>query len=161
MKRSNKRTKKHQKLWNMKGCSPQKGGCNDCFSQKGGSTALVGTPWTSSISTWPGVAGVDGVTNHYALNKYLVDPQTQTVSETNQQTYMAKGGKRRIKRSTKGKRKGKRRNATKKGGGIIPQDLLNLGRGMTYGLGSAYNSLSGYSTPINPLPYKDQLISKY
>ena len=50
-----------------------------------------------------------------------------------------------------------KKNATKKGGGIIPQDLLNLGRGMTYGLGSAYNGLAGYASPVNPMPWKGQL----
>jgi hypothetical protein len=133
----------------MKGCSKskrnrnrhkQRGGCHQCL-QTGGSSALVGAPWTSSISNWPGVAGIAGTTNHYAMNQYKVDPQTQTTSETNQQTYQKGGYKR----------------SRKRGGGIIPQDLVNLGRGVAYGLGSAYNSLAGYPTPVNPLPYKDQL----
>ena len=76
------------------------------------------------------------------MNQYKVDPQTQTTSETNQQTYQ----------------KGGYKQSRKRGGGIIPQDLVNLGRGVAYGLGSAYNSLAGYPTPVNPLPYKDQLI---
>jgi hypothetical protein len=37
------------------------------------------------------------------------------------------------------------------------QDLTNLGRGTTWGLGAAYNTLKGYPTPVNPLPYRDQL----
>jgi hypothetical protein len=37
------------------------------------------------------------------------------------------------------------------------QDLSNLGRGITWGLGSAYNVLNGYPTAVNPLPYRDQL----
>jgi hypothetical protein len=43
------------------------------------------------------------------------------------------------------------------GGGLIPQDLVNLGSNFTYNLKSAYNSLNGYSAPVNPMPYKDQL----
>jgi hypothetical protein len=45
----------------------------------------------------------------------------------------------------------------KRGGGFIPQDLVNFGRTFTYGLGSAYNAINGYPQPVNPLPYKDQL----
>jgi len=43
------------------------------------------------------------------------------------------------------------------GGGLIPQDLLNLGSDVSYNVKSAYNALNGYSAPVNPLPYKDQL----
>ena len=44
-----------------------------------------------------------------------------------------------------------------KGGGLIPQDLVNLGSNFSFNLKSAYNSLNGYKAPIDPLPYKDQL----
>jgi hypothetical protein len=42
-------------------------------------------------------------------------------------------------------------------GGLMSQDLVNLGRDFTYNFNSAYNALNGYSAPTNPLPYKDQL----
>jgi hypothetical protein len=51
----------------------------------------------------------------------------------------------------------KYKNKSKSGGGLIPQDLVNLGQDFTYNLKSAYNTLNGYNAPINPLPYKDQL----
>jgi len=134
----------------------QMGGCGTCLGggvQMGGSvqtggginnsgTPLVGSPWTPKINDWPGVAGKDGQTNYFANNKYLVDPQTTMISERDQQTYMAGGGSRK-----------------RRAGGIIPQDLVNLGRSMVYGLGSAYNTLNGYSVPASPLPYKDQLVN--
>ena len=44
-----------------------------------------------------------------------------------------------------------------KGGGLIPQDLVNLGRDFEFNLKSAYNSLNGYKAPVDPLPYKGQL----
>ena len=63
--------------------------------------------------------------------------------------------------SRKNNRRNKRHNKSyKRGGGgfsLIPQDLVNLGRGVTFNFKSAYNSLNGYNSPINPLPYKDQL----
>jgi hypothetical protein len=133
------------------GCGLQMGGCSSCLTGgvqmggsgllKGGSTvALVGKPWTPEISGWPGVSGKTGETNYFEMNKYHVDPQTSMISERDQQTFM-KGGR------------------SKRGGGIVPQDLVNLGRSMVYGMGSAYNTLNGYPAPANPLPYKDQLVN--
>lgn len=40
---------------------------------------------------------------------------------------------------------------------FMSNDLVNLGRQMQYGVGSAYNALAGYSAPVNPLPWKGQL----
>jgi hypothetical protein len=125
----------------------QMGGCTSCLGggvQSGGGinnsgTPLLGTPWTPKINDWPGVAGKDGQTNYFSDNQYLVDPQRSMISERDQQTYMLGGSRKR------------------RAGGIIPQDLVNLGRSMVYGLGSAYNTLNGYPTPVSPLPYKDQL----
>jgi hypothetical protein len=57
----------------------------------------------------------------------------------------------------KGKRGRKSRSNSIKGGGLIPQDLVNLGSNFSFNLKSAYNSLNGYKAPIDPLPYKDQL----
>jgi len=131
------------------GCGLQMGGCGSCLGggvavQSGGGInnggpPFVGGPWTPKISDWPGVAGKDGQTNYFSDNKYLVDPQRTMISERDQQTYMAGGSRKR------------------RAGGIIPQDLVNLGRSMVYGLGSAYNTLNGYQAPVSPLPYKDQL----
>jgi hypothetical protein len=42
---------------------------------------------------------------------------------------------------------------------LVPQDLVNLGRNAMFNIGSAYNGLNGYSAPVNPLPYKDQLVN--
>lgn len=46
------------------------------------------------------------------------------------------------------------------GGGIIPQDLVNFGRSLGYTAETAYDALNGYNGPPNPLPFKDQLVSK-
>ena len=72
-----------------------------------------------------------------------------------------KGGKRMSKRRPS-KRMSKRmsKKMRKTGGGIIPQDLINGGRNIMYGLGSTYNAMAGYPAPVNPLPYKDQLMGK-
>jgi len=130
----------------------QKGGCQQCLGggvavQSGGGIGYIGNPtvgkpWTPEISGWPGVSGQQGQTNFFSLNKYDKPYlQTEQISERDQQTYM-KGGSRR-----------------RRAGGIMPQDFVNLGRSMVYGVGSAYNSLNGYPAPASPLPYKDQFSS--
>lgn len=130
----------------------QKGGCQQCLGggvavQSGGGIGYIGNPtvgkpWTPEISGWPGVSGQQGETNFFSLNKYDKPYlQTEQISERDQQTYM-KGGSRR-----------------RRAGGIMPQDFVNLGRSMVYGVGSAYNSLNGYPAPASPLPYKDQFSS--
>jgi len=170
------RLKKSQKKRNMKGCSHKKsrrslggkrrnskcksckqrgggcgcstlgqlGGCGSCL-QSGGSaynSALIGSPWKGDVSNWPGVGGLPGQTNFFELNKYPVDPQTQgVVSERDGSLLDFKGGKRR----------------KKIGGQLIPTDLTNIGRSLVYGVGSAYNGIRGYTAPVNPLPYKDQI----
>lgn len=138
----------------------QGGGCNSCLSggvqlQSGGGNgtngALVGAPWKSSVSNWPGVSGSPGQTNFYSNNTYKNDPLSFLNSERDQQTFQ--GGSRRHR-----KRGGSSWSASIPAPGMF-QDATNLGRGITWGLGSAYNTLSGYPTPVNPLPYKDQLVN--
>ena len=133
------------------GTAQNGGSCSSCGMQsvmKGGSFykppapipgPFVGKSWTPGISGWPGVNGVGGDRNYIANNLYANgDPQTM----------MKLGGSK--------KRRGKR-NKGKRGGGLIPQDLVNLGRDVSFNFKSAYNSLNGYNAPANPLPYKDQL----
>jgi hypothetical protein len=172
--RGRNRTRK-QKLYNMKGCS--KGcknmnckhmhhkhmggsgcGSSECpgspfswnqMNMKGGSCAscmkggnsfykppaplsepLIGAPWTPSIKGWPGVDGIDGNRNYISNNLYdKGDPQTM----------MKIGGSKKLK-----------------GGGLLPQNLVDLGRGIEFNFKSASNTLAGYSAPVNPLPYLDQ-----
>ena len=102
---------------------------------------FVGQAWTPSIANWPGVNGIGGDSNYLANNLYN-GPDAQTM--------MKLGGSKRRKG-----RKGKNgRNKSLRGGGIMPQDLVNLGRDASFNFN---NALNGYSAPINSLPYKDQL----
>ena len=130
--------------------------CNSCKKmrriQRGGNpgypipNGLVGSPWTGgNLSGWPGVNGVQGDANHFLQNKYDgFDPQTSMIS-TGANPPFSVGGTRR--------RKQKGGNYTN----ILLQDVMNLGSQFQYGLGSAYNALTGYAAPVNPLPWKDQL----
>lgn len=91
---------------------------------------LVGEPWTPSIKGWPGVDGVDSGRNYLSNNLY---------NQGDPQTMMKLGGSKRVK-----------------GGGILPQNLVNLGRGIEFNLKSVSNTLNGYEAPTSPLPYQDQ-----
>jgi hypothetical protein len=46
------------------------------------------------------------------------------------------------------------------GGGLIPQDLVNLGRSVGYNFGTAYSAINGIKPPVDPAPYKGQLIPR-
>ena len=127
--------------------------CSKCKSKnmKGGNpgipypNGLVGTPWTSDISSWPGVNGVPGDGNYYTNNTYNNDVSRQMVDVGANRPFL-KGGKKNKSRKQRG---GTLSN-------FIGQDLINLGRQFQFGVGSAYNALAGYSSPVNPLPWKDQ-----
>jgi hypothetical protein len=127
--------------------------CSNCKRKimKGGNPGipypdgLVGSSWTPNISGWPGVDGIAGDRNFYANNTYNNDISRQMIDVGANPPFL-KGGKRR-----------------QKGGSysnFMGQDLINLGRQFQFGLGSAYNALAGHSSPVNPLPWKDQLPSK-
>jgi len=166
-----------KKIWFMKGCykkhvlgkkcsvcgsykkkSMQKGqqkggncGCGNIPLQTGGNNGIkpfynppgpipgpfTGQPWTAS--DWPGQDGVGSNNNHYKMNLYHKDPQTM----------MIVGGKSKNKYNKKSKKR--------RGGGLIPDSIMNLGRSFSYNMGSSFNALNGYPAPVNPLPYKDQL----
>lgn len=131
--------------------------CSNCKNRlmKGGNqgipypNGLVGSPWTTNSSTWPGVNGVPGDSNYYTNNTYNNDISRQMVDVGANPPFL-KGGKSKSRKQ--------------KGGSLsnfIGQDLINLGRQLQYGVGSAYNALAGYSSPVNPLPWKDQMINKF
>ena len=110
---------------------------------------LAGNAWSSSPSHWPGVDGVQGGRNYLALNTYNNDISRQMKDVGAQPPFL--GG---------GRRSRKRRNRKQKGGALsnfMGQDLINLGRQLQFGVGSAYNALAGYAAPVNPLPWKGQL----
>ena len=108
---------------------------------------LAGSPWTPSSGGWPGVDGVQGGRNHIELNTYNNDISRQMIDIGANPPFT--GGRKRAKSRTNKQRGGNMSN-------FLTQDLINLGRQVQFGVGSAYNALSGYSAPVNPLPWKDQ-----
>jgi len=131
--------------------------CSSCKSKRGGNMkggnpgipypdGLVGKPWTPSIGGWPGVDSIQGGRNYLALNDYNTDPQTAMIATGANPPFSIGGGKYRTR---------KQRGGTLSN--FLGQDLINLGRQFQFGLGSAYNALAGYQSPVNPMPWKDQL----
>lgn len=147
---------------------------------------MVGSPWGTSVHEWPGVNGISGDRNYLKSIGDVIDndPQLQMTMDAsgyvNRPNSMVGGGSigrgpiggyvygKRVRsktprnsststRSRKSRRRsGSRRKSQSRGGGLLPQDLVNLGNDMTFQLKSTYNALNGYNAPTNPLPYKDQ-----
>ncbi len=148
------------------------GGAQTGGMKMGGSEpALIGAPWTANISTWPGVAGNAGQSNYFSLNTYTpFSPETQMGQERDgaifppeNVKYLVRGGKRRMKSKSKRTQKHRRihknsrnKKLLKGGSTFLGQELINSGRSVEFGLGSAYNTLRGYPLPIDPQPYSDQ-----
>jgi hypothetical protein len=146
------------------------------FKMKGGDQpALIGSPYTPD--NLPGQAGISGVSNYYPYNNYTpFDPQTENILQGRDQTTLGTGykGGRKTKKScncgiklggmkhrsmkhSSMKHRSMKHRMSKRGGGFLPQDLVNLGRSITYSIGSTYNAINGYPAPVNPIPYMDQL----
>lgn len=144
------------------------GGCGCNTSPKIEPTeAFVGDAWTPSPATWPGVAGVEGVTNHYAPNKSVVDPPAPARYFLSPDGGRAVGGgrRRRYRRLSRRLRKGgrkqrrSRRRRSRRGqrGGAIFQDLTNLGRSVEYGVKSVAAGFAGERPPVNPSPLEQPI----
>ena len=107
-----------------------------------------------NISTWPGVAGMDqGMGNHYGLSKVGIpsgafDPpiSSRGIAEQFSSSFKCGGGHKRHSRRRK-----------HRGGGIIPQDLVNLGRSVGHEISSIASKFVGaVNQPVNPMPTRDQ-----
>jgi len=135
------------------------GACGQTSVMKGGNFfkpvgpmpgPIVGSPWEAN--KLPGENGIGGDRNYFKPYNTDANPQLQmTMNDAGYKTLNSMvGGKKRRKHGRKLSRK-------LIGGGFIPQDLVNLGRSITYNYQSAYNAIKGYEAPVNPLPYKDQM----
>ena len=134
----------------------------------------VGSAWGASANKLPGGNGISGDRNYLSPVDVTKNPQQQQMNQIGQinQMNVVNQPQQQVSHNTillnntgynnmrsliGGSKSRRNRNRYKKGGGLIPQDLVNLGRDFTFNLGSAYNALNGYKAPINPLPYKGQL----
>lgn len=123
----------------------------------------VGNAWSpTNLPTKSGISGDSNYLSPYDLN---ADPTRQQMPSGANAGYLNPmsiiGG---YKYNNKHKHKRHSLTSTtpsisnsKKGGGLVPQDLVNLGRDFSYNIKSAYNALNGYQRPVDPTPYEDQL----
>lgn len=141
----------------MQGGTKMKGG--NFFKSVGAMPGpIVGSPWEAN--KLPSENGIGGDRNYFKPYNTDANPQLQmTMNDAGYKTLNSMvGGKNRRKNRRKHSRKHSRKHGRKlSGGGFIPQDLVNLGRSITYNYQSAYNAIKGYEAPVNPLPYKDQM----
>jgi hypothetical protein len=130
--------------------------------QKGGNTGgqpypngLVGQPWTPNVNTWPDVDKIGGNHNYYANNTLQGVDISRKMVDVGANPPFLKGGRRKNRKST---RRAKSRRVQRGGtlSNFLSQDLINLGRQFQFGMGSAYNALAGYPSPVNPMPWRDQ-----
>lgn len=116
---------------------------------------LAGSAWEPN--KLPGENGIGGDRNYLKPYNTDADPQQQmTMNGSGYKTLnsMVGGYTYHKKPSSTGESYSK---SNKTGGGLVPQDLVNLGRDFTYNFKNAYNTLNGYKAPVDPAPYKDQL----
>ena len=151
--------------------------------QKGGEVkAFVGESWSSSPSNWPGVAGKDGVTNHYALAENVMPLPASTSqsggalrcwsrkNKSNKHYTVCSGSKgQKRRRSNRLRKKSQKRRSNRlrkkqkggqKGAPLAPQVLVNAGRSLLYGGESVYNSVLGVGAPQDPNPTIHPAMSK-
>jgi hypothetical protein len=106
-----------------------------------------------TLNSMVGGSTVGGSTvGGYKYNTTDSNSNTNTDSNTNSNSHRAKSNKHRSR-----KHHSHRQTKSMKAGGLLPQDLVNLGSDFSFNMKSAYNALNGYNAPVNPLPYKDQL----
>ncbi len=113
---------------------------------------FVGQPW--SINALPGQNGVANDNNYLASYKDVVanDPSYhQRMDDSGFNTLNSKVGG--YTYGHKNRSKSSNNSLSSRGGGLIPQDLVNIGRDFMYNVNSAYNAFNGYKAPVNPLPY--------
>lgn len=119
---------------------------------------LVGSSWSSNPETWSGVNGVGGDGNHLSLNTYNNDISRQMLDIGANYPFngMLSGGGR-----SRGPSRGHSSNHKKtyRGGGLLPQNLVNVGRNFMYNIGASNNEMNGYAVPPKPMPYEGQLVS--
>jgi hypothetical protein len=148
---------KHRSGCRCSSCKIKKGqmsGGGGCSTSNNGipyPDGLVGKPYLNPTNL-PGANYIPGDANYYKNNTYSpVDISRQMLDIGANKPFLGfshKGGRK------KGYTK------KRKGGGFsnfLGQDVVNLGRQIGFGVGSAYNALYGYPAPTNPLPWVGQL----
>ena len=134
-----------KQLYNMKGCQKirMNGGCNNGTCALGakpliGGYIYSGTPSARSLSRYSSARS--GSYKKSRRGKKSNKSRTKRRSTRKTSTYPTAS------------------TAYSGGASAMPTDLTNLGRQFMFGVGSVYNGVMGQHAPVNPMPYKDQLV---
>ena len=122
---------------------------------------LVGSSWSSNPETWSGVNGVGGDGNHLSLNTYNNDVSRQMLDIGANYPFngMLSGGGRSRGPSRSSKYNGNHKKTYRGGGGLLPQNLVNVGRNFMNNIAASNNEMNGYAVPPTPIPYQGHLVS--
>jgi hypothetical protein len=132
------------------------GTCNSDNMPSGGlyPSGAMGSPWTPSPSTWPGVAGVQGSTNYLPNNNYPY-PQADRMLVNTEAIPFKYGGKPKKHTFRKHIRRYKtNKNKKHQKGGWPELGILNK-------IENTWNSLRGNPQLPSPLPFNNQLENQH
>lgn len=164
------------------------GSCNNCGQIpviKGGGIykpsgpipgPQIGSAW--GINNLPGQNGISSDSNYLPYNTNYNNPQLQMSGNNsgyNTLNSMVGGYKYNnspstsvttsFKTSSPTKKKSKKGTSVKgtsvRGGGLIPQELINLGSQFNHNIATAYDILNANNRSVSPLPYEHQLSPKF
>lgn len=118
-----------------------------------------GSAWGTSVNKWPAMNGIGSDRNYLSSYANVIgnDPQQQAIEDSGYKTNSSIIGGYRYKKKSTNSKSHSVKSKSMKAGGLVPQDLVNLGRNFSFNLKSAYNSLNGYHRPVSDMPYEDQL----
>jgi hypothetical protein len=119
---------------------------------------VMGYPWTSNPSSWPGVAGVQGASNYLAYNNYSY-PQADRMLENTEAIPFTYGGKSKKRTFRKHMRKhNNKSNKSNKNKKYQKGGLPSLG--ILTDVKNTWNTLRGNNQLPSPLPFNDQLVNQ-
>ena len=139
------------------------GGCQTSNNGIPYPNGLVGSAYVNS-SNLPGANGIPGDANYYSNNTYNNDVSRQMIDVGANPPFLGFSGFKGGKRNNKHKHLHTMKTKKQRGGTLsnfLGQDLINLGRQLTHGVGTTFNALNGYPASASPLPWKDQLVTKH
>jgi hypothetical protein len=135
------------------------GGCSTSNNGIPYPNGLVGAPFQNPTNL-PGANGIGGDANYYSNNTYNNDVSRQMIDVGANPPFLGfKGGSKNKQKLSHSKKNKKQHGGTLSN--FFGQDLINLGRQLGHGAGSAFNALNGVHASSNPLPWKDQLIARH
>lgn len=166
-----RRHKKHQKLYNMKGCSKRKSSSSSSRRRKrrgytqrktrsssiGGDASIapfrMGQQGGAHCPTCSSAGGSSPfVGQAWSIDNTEGNHLAQNLYKTDVQTAMQLNGGKKSKKSKKGK--SKKRNIS---GGGLWNELVNFNRDIMHNGATAYSAIQGRQADPSPAPYEGQL----